>query len=56
MAEFQLRKRNKGEDWATLGDELMVLADKAYPNLVDKACERLALNSFLTQIAVYECL
>ena len=22
VAEFQLRKRNKDEDWATLGDEL----------------------------------
>ena len=50
MAEFQSRKRNKSEDWATLGDELKVLADKAYPDLDDKAHERLALNSFLTQI------
>ena len=35
MAEFQSRKRNKGEDWAMLGDELKILADKAYPDLED---------------------
>ena len=37
VAEFQLRKRNKSEDWATLEDESKVLADKAYPDLEDKA-------------------
>ena len=51
MAEFQSWKRNKGEDWATLGNKLKVLAYKAYPDLGDKAHKHLALNSFLTQIA-----
>ena len=32
VAEFQLRKRNTDEDWATLGDEVKVLADKVYPD------------------------
>ena len=50
VAEFQAKKKGKTEDWATLGDELKVLADKAYPDLEEKARERLALNSFLAQI------
>ena len=36
--------------WATFGDVLRVLADKAYPDLEEKARERLALNQFLAQI------
>ena len=51
MAEFQSRRKNKGEDWATLGNELKVLADKAYPDLEHKACDCLALNSFISQIS-----
>ena len=50
VAEFQAKKKGKTEDWATLGDELKVLADKAYPDLEEKARKHLALNSFLAQI------
>lgn len=50
MAELQARKRRKDEDWASFGDALRVLADKAYPELEEKARERLALNQFLSQI------
>lgn len=39
MAEFQSRKKNKGEDWGTLGNELKDLANKAHPDLEDKARE-----------------
>ena len=43
MAELQARKkRNDEEDWASSGD-------KAYPELEEKARERLALNQFLSQ-------
>eukprot|EP00731_Ephydatia_muelleri_P034875 Em0083g2a len=44
VAELSARTRHKDEDWATFGDVLRVLADKA------KARERLALNQFLAQI------
>ena len=50
MAELSARTRHKDEDWATFGDVLRVLADKAYPDLEEKARERLALNQFLAQI------
>lgn len=47
QAELQTRRRKKGEDWADLADDLRRLADKAYPDLEDKARERLALNAYL---------
>ena len=50
VAELNVRTRHKDEDWATFGDALRVLADKAYPDLEEKARERLALNQFLAQI------
>ena len=40
----------KTKDWATLGDELMVLADKTDLDLEVKARECLALNRFVAQI------
>ena len=50
MAELSARTRHKDEDSATFGDVLRVLSDKAYPDLEEKARERLALNRFLAQI------
>ena len=50
VAELQTRRRHKDEDWASFGDALRVLADKAYSDLEDNARERLALNQFLAQI------
>ena len=38
------------EDWASFGDGLRMLADKAYSDLEEKTCKRLALNQFLAQI------
>ena len=46
VAELQTRRRHKDEDWASFGDALRVLADKAYSD----SRERLALNQFLAQI------
>ena len=37
MAELQARKKRNDEDWASFGDALRVLADKAYPELEGKA-------------------
>ena len=50
MMELSVRKRLNKEDWASLGDALRTLADKAYPDLEEKARERFALNQFLSQI------
>ena len=50
VAELQSRKRRKEEDWASFGDVLKLLADKAYADLEEKARERLALNQFLAKI------
>ena len=50
VAELQTRRRHKDEDWASFGDALRVLADKAYSDLEDNARERLALNQFLAHI------
>eukprot|EP00731_Ephydatia_muelleri_P033930 Em0042g9a len=50
VAELSDRTRHKDEDWATFGDVLRVVADEAYPDLEEKARERLALNQFLAQI------
>ena len=50
VAELHSRKRRKDEDWASFGDALKVLADKAYGDLEDKGREHLALNQFLTEI------
>ena len=50
MMELSVRKRLKEEDWVSFGDALRTLADKSYPDLEEKARERLALNQFLSQI------
>ena len=50
IAELQTRRRRKGEDWATFGEELKSIADKAYPDLEVKAREQLALNQYLSSI------
>ena len=50
MVELQHRKKEKGEDWASFGDALRLLADSAYPELEEKARECLALNQFLSQL------
>jgi len=50
MMEFQTRKKLKGEDWATFGEDVRILAEKAYPGLQPEAQETLALNHYLTQV------
>ena len=50
VAELNTRKKRRDEDWASFGDALRVLSDKAYPDLEDKAKERLSLNQYLSQI------
>ena len=50
LSEFSTKKRKVGEGWAEYADELRVLADKAFPELEEKARERLALNHYLSQL------
>ena len=50
VAELNARMKRREEDWAFFGDSLRVLSDRAYPDLEDKARERLALYQFLSQI------
>lgn len=50
VAELHTRSRRSDEDWASYGDALRVLADKAYGDLEEKARERLALTQFLSRI------
>lgn len=44
------RVRHKGKDWASYGDALRTLADKAYGDLEEKAQERLVLTQYLSHI------
>ena len=50
VVEFQTRRRLKGESWEELGDNLRILADKAFPDLEDKAKEQLSLDRYLHQL------
>ena len=49
-AELQTRTKKRNEDWAVFGDDLKLLADRAYSDLPDEARERFALNQYLTQL------
>ena len=48
--ELQCRVKRKTESWGDFGDDLRVLADKAYPELQDEARESLALTRYLDQL------
>ena len=50
QAEFQTRRKRKAEGWADFAEDLKALADKAFPELEEKARERLALNAYLGQL------
>lgn len=50
MTELQTRTKKRNEDWASFGDELRKLADKAYPDLQEEARERFALNQYLAHL------
>ena len=50
VAEFQARKKSRTEGWAEYADRLKLLADKAFPDLEDKARECMALTQYLGQL------
>ena len=47
MASLNSRTKKRSEDWAVYGEDLKLLADKAYPELQEAAREQFALNQFL---------
>ena len=49
-SEFQARRKRRNEGWADFGEDLRLLANKAFPDLDDAARERLALTSYLSQL------
>ena len=50
IAEFHGRKKAKTEGWAEFADHLKLLADKAFPDLEDKAREYMSLTQFMGQL------
>eukprot|EP00731_Ephydatia_muelleri_P017388 Em0010g486a len=47
VVEFQTRKRRPDEQWSDFGDELRILADKAFPAIDEKAKDLLSLERYL---------
>ena len=50
LVEFQTRRRRPSEQWNNFGDELRVLADKAFLELDDKAKELLSLEQYIGEL------
>ena len=50
QAELDTRRRKRDEDWASLGEELLTLAERAYPDLQVEAQQQLALNRLLALV------
>ena len=48
--EFEGRRKRHKETWADFGDELLLLAGKAFPKLQEEAREELALSRYLDQL------
>ena len=48
--EFERREKQDAEDWADFGDDLLSLANRAFPDLQEQAREQLALLRFFTQL------
>ena len=49
--EFKSRRKQSKESWADFGDELLMLASKAFPSLQDETQEELALSKYLDQLS-----
>ena len=50
QSEFQCQRKKKNKSWPNIAEDRRLLADKAYPELQEKVCERLALNLYLDQL------
>ena len=49
-AEFAARSRKPGEDWASFGEDLEYLGDKAFPDLQEEAREKLSVDRFVNEL------
>lgn len=49
-AEFRACLKQSSEDWATYGEDLKALVEKAFPDLYDAAQDHLAVNHFLAKL------
>ena len=47
---LESRRKQADENWADLGDALLLLVDKAYPELQEEARDTIALNKYLEQL------
>ncbi len=52
QAELQARKKRKGESWADFAEDLKSTADKAYPDLEEKANSWLSIAIWLSWITL----
>ena len=50
IEEFESRQKRDKESWADFGNNLLLLASKAFPSLQDEAKEKLALSKYLDQL------
>ena len=48
--QFQGKKQRPDEPWADFADSLMLLADRAFPELQEDAHEKLSLDRFLGEM------
>ena len=46
-AEFQTRRKRRDETWGDLADNLRILVERAFPDLDERAKEKLSLDRFL---------
>ena len=50
IAELSSRAKKPNEEWPEYAEDLLNIADKAYPDLQEEARERLALTQYLSQL------
>ena len=48
--QFESRRKKSEESWADFSDDLMVLVNKAFPNLQEEAQEQLAMSKYLDHL------
>ena len=48
--QFESHRKKSEESWADFSDNLMVLVNKAFPNLQEEAREQLAMSKYLDHL------
>jgi len=49
-AELQMRTKKESESWADFGDELLLLAEQAFPEFLEQVRDVIAFDHFLGQL------